>query len=147
MLSAAAGLCKKDKLIRIIGEVEDFGGVRRILATDLRPLSSGNELTNHFLEVSDSCDKHVQRTQLGKIKGGAVDGLGNVARSAMSQGLARRSVHARDMLDDTGTWDPMLLNAVCLGIQAITGELVQNDSLDRSLLLIFQTNSSTLFLK
>ncbi|KAL7531603.1 hypothetical protein ACHAWF_003839 [Thalassiosira exigua] len=55
-------VCKEQTYVRIIGQLEDFGGQRRILATDVRSLSSGNELTDHFLDVKQSYDKH-QETQ------------------------------------------------------------------------------------
>ncbi len=43
--------------IRVIGEVEDYYGVHEIIAFDVRPVSSGNEVTYHFLEVTYSFEK------------------------------------------------------------------------------------------
>lgn len=49
-------ICKLQTYVRVIGQVEDFGGERHFLATDVRPLSSGDDVTNHFLEVAKSYD-------------------------------------------------------------------------------------------
>lgn len=56
-------VCREHTYIRIIGQIEDFGGERRILATDVSPVSHGNEFTNHFLEVARSYDKYLQMQQ------------------------------------------------------------------------------------
>jgi hypothetical protein len=45
--------------IRVIGEVEDYYGVHEIIAFDVRPVSSGNKVTHHFLEVAYSYEKWV----------------------------------------------------------------------------------------
>ncbi len=42
--------CNGNCYIRVIGEVEDYYGVHEIIASDVRPVSSGNEVTHHFLE-------------------------------------------------------------------------------------------------
>ncbi len=46
--------CNSTRYIRVIGEVEDYYGVHEIIAFDVRPVSSGNEVTHHFLEVAYS---------------------------------------------------------------------------------------------
>jgi hypothetical protein len=46
--------------IRVIGEVEDHYGVYEIIAFDVRPVSSGNEVTHHFLEVAYSFEKTLE---------------------------------------------------------------------------------------
>ncbi len=43
--------------IRVIGEVEDYYGVHKIIAFNVQPVSSGNEVTHHFLEVAYSFEK------------------------------------------------------------------------------------------
>jgi hypothetical protein len=43
--------------ICLTGEVEDFYGVHEIIAFDVQPVSSGNEVTHHFLEVAYSFEK------------------------------------------------------------------------------------------
>ena len=44
--------CNSNRYICAIGEVEDYYGVHEIIAFDVRPVSSGNEVTHHFLEVA-----------------------------------------------------------------------------------------------
>jgi hypothetical protein len=39
------------------GEVTDYYGVHEIMAFDVCPVSSGNEVTYHFLEVAYSFEK------------------------------------------------------------------------------------------
>ncbi len=46
--------CNGNHYICVIGEVEDYYGVHEIIAFDVRPVSSGNEITHHFLEVAYS---------------------------------------------------------------------------------------------
>ncbi len=46
--------------IRVIGEVEDYYGVHKIIAFDVRPVSSGNEVTHHFLEVAYSFENRLE---------------------------------------------------------------------------------------
>ncbi len=49
--------CNRYCYICVIGEVEDYYGVHKIIAFDVRPVSSGNEVTHHFLEVAYSFEK------------------------------------------------------------------------------------------
>jgi aspartyl/asparaginyl-tRNA synthetase len=49
--------CNSNCYIRVIGEVEDYYGVHKIIAFDVRPVSSGNKVTHHFLEVAYSFEK------------------------------------------------------------------------------------------
>ncbi len=45
--------CNRNHYICVlIGEVKDYYGVHKIIAFDVRPVSSGNEVTHHFLEVA-----------------------------------------------------------------------------------------------
>jgi hypothetical protein len=46
--------------IRIVGQIREFDGQRQIVANDVRPVSTGNELTHHLLEVAHSYEKHVK---------------------------------------------------------------------------------------
>jgi hypothetical protein len=41
--------CNGNHYIRVIGEVVDYYGVHEMIALDIRPVSSGNEVTHHFL--------------------------------------------------------------------------------------------------
>jgi hypothetical protein len=46
--------------IRVIGEVKDYYDVYEIIAFDVQPVSSGNEITDHFLEVAYSFEKRLE---------------------------------------------------------------------------------------
>jgi hypothetical protein len=52
--------CNSNCYIHVIGEVEDNYGVYEIIAFDVRPTSSGNEVTHHFLEVAYSFEKRLE---------------------------------------------------------------------------------------
>ncbi len=52
--------CISKHYIRVIGEVEDCYGVHEIIAFDVRPVCSGNEVTHHFLEVAYSFEKRFE---------------------------------------------------------------------------------------
>ncbi len=52
--------CNSNCYICVIGEVEDYYGVHKIIAFDVQPVSSGNEVTHHFLEVAYSFEKTLQ---------------------------------------------------------------------------------------
>ncbi len=46
--------CNGNCYICLIGEVMDYYGVHEIIAFNIRPVSSGNQVTHHFLEVAYS---------------------------------------------------------------------------------------------
>jgi hypothetical protein len=52
--------CNGNCYIRVIGEFEDYYGVHEIIAFNVRPVSSGNEVTHHFLEVAYSYEKQLE---------------------------------------------------------------------------------------
>ncbi len=52
--------CNSDCYICVIGEVEDYYGVYEITALDVGPVSSGNKVTHHFLEVAYSFEKMLE---------------------------------------------------------------------------------------
>jgi hypothetical protein len=52
--------CNGNCYICVIGGVEDCYGVNEIIAFDVRPVSSGNEGTHHFLEVAYSFEKRLE---------------------------------------------------------------------------------------
>lgn len=73
--------CTDHTYIRIIGQVKEYDGARQIIASDVRPLTSGNELTYHFLEVAHSFEKSSKMQQ--QPANGMGYGIGNMAsRSA-----------------------------------------------------------------
>jgi hypothetical protein len=52
--------CNCNRYICVIGEVKYYYGVHEIIALDVRPVSSGNKVTHHFLEVAYSFEKRLQ---------------------------------------------------------------------------------------
>jgi replication factor A2 len=52
--------CKSNCYTRVIGKVEDYYGVHEIIAFGVQPVSSGNEVTHHFLEVAYSFEKRLE---------------------------------------------------------------------------------------
>jgi hypothetical protein len=52
--------CNGNCYILVIGEVEDYYGVHKIIAFDVQPVSSGNEVTDYFLEVAYSFEKTLE---------------------------------------------------------------------------------------
>ncbi len=55
--------CNSNCYIRVIGEVEYYYGVHEIIAFDIRPVSSGNEVTHHILEVVYSYEKRLESVE------------------------------------------------------------------------------------
>jgi replication factor A2 len=55
--------CNSNCYIRVIGEIEDYYSVLEIIAFDVRPVSSGNEVTHHFLEVAYSFEKMLEYSE------------------------------------------------------------------------------------
>jgi replication factor A2 len=55
--------CNSNRYIRVIGEVADYYGVHEIIAFDIRPVSSGNEVTHHFLEIAYSYEKRLESVE------------------------------------------------------------------------------------
>ncbi len=55
--------CNSNRYICVIGEVADYYGVHEIIAFDIRPVSSGNEVTHHFLQVAYSYEKRLESVE------------------------------------------------------------------------------------
>jgi hypothetical protein len=55
--------CNKNCYIRVIGEVADYYGVHEMISFDIRPVSSGNKVTHHFLEVAYSYEKRLESVE------------------------------------------------------------------------------------
>ncbi len=51
--------CNSNRYIRVIGEVEYYHEVHEIITFNIRPVSSGNKVTHHFLEVAYSYEKRL----------------------------------------------------------------------------------------
>jgi replication factor A2 len=52
--------CNSNHYICVIGEVKDYYGIHKIIAFNVQPVSSGNEVTHHFLEVAYSFEKKLE---------------------------------------------------------------------------------------
>ncbi len=63
--------CKGSGYICVIGEVTDYYDAKEIRAFDLCPVSSGNELTYHFLEVAFLFEKMMEYAEAEVLR--AVD--------------------------------------------------------------------------
>jgi hypothetical protein len=55
--------CNSNCYICVIGEVADYYGVHEIIAFDIRPVSSGNEVTHHVLKVAYSYEKRLESVE------------------------------------------------------------------------------------
>jgi hypothetical protein len=53
--------CTTNSYVCVIGMVADDFNIRRIIASDVQPVSSGNEITYHMLEVAYSADKVMKK--------------------------------------------------------------------------------------
>jgi hypothetical protein len=60
--------CNGNRYIHVIGEAADYYGVHEIIAFDIRPVSSGNEVTLHFLEVVYSYEKRLESVEDAMMK-------------------------------------------------------------------------------
>jgi hypothetical protein len=60
--------CNCNRYIRVIGEVENYYGVHEIIAFGVQPVSSGNKVTHHFLEVAYSFEKRLEYAEDEKLR-------------------------------------------------------------------------------
>jgi replication factor A2 len=65
---------KEHQYVRIIGKLEEYDGKPQIVALRVRKLTSGNEMTHHFLEVVYEAERYKQSQQ---IAGSASYAMGN----------------------------------------------------------------------
>jgi hypothetical protein len=52
--------CTGNGYIKVIGKIESYFKVKQIVAFDVCPVSSGNELTHHILEAAASWKKSLE---------------------------------------------------------------------------------------
>lgn len=74
--------CQDLTCVKVVGQVKEFDGKRHIQATDIRPVSTKNEITYHLLEVAHSFDKYQKRKESGTGVGMGVGmgyGIGNMS--------------------------------------------------------------------
>lgn len=48
---------KENIYLKIIGQIKDYEGKKMVVANSIRPLTTGNELTHHMLQVTYSAEK------------------------------------------------------------------------------------------
>jgi len=51
---------KEGIYVKVIGQLSDYDGKKQLIANSVQPLSSGNELTHHLLEVMYCAEKYKQ---------------------------------------------------------------------------------------
>jgi hypothetical protein len=112
--------CTINSYVRVIGMVVDDFNMRTIIASDVRPVKSGNEITYHLLEVAYSFDKVMKKQLEEKFDAEllAVD-LNQIVfdyQSAIKK--KRKAEHAINFDDDEGDD----LNAIDLN-SFITGHM------------------------
>ena len=59
--------CTINTYVCVIGMVKDDFNIRTIIVSDIRPVSSGNEITYHLLEVAYSADKVMKKQMEEKL--------------------------------------------------------------------------------
>ncbi len=97
--------CTINSYVCVIGMVADDFNIRTIIASDVRPVSSGNEITYHLLEVVYSADKVMKKQMKEKLDAElmAVD-LDQIVRDYQStinkKQKAKRAVDVDDNDDD-----------------------------------------------
>ncbi len=112
--------CTINSHVHVIGMVADDFNIWTIIASDVRPVSSGNEITYHMLEVAYSADKVMKKQMEEKFNAElmAVD-LNQIIREYQSTIDKKwKAIHAVDF-DDNGDDD---LNAIDLN-SFITGHM------------------------
>ncbi len=62
--------CNSNRYICVIGEVKDYYGVHNIIAFNVQPVSSGNEVTQHFLEIAYSFEKRLEYAEDEMLRAG-----------------------------------------------------------------------------
>jgi replication factor A2 len=81
--------CQDFTCVRVVGQVKEFDGKRHIQATDIRPVTTKNEITYHLLEVAYSFDKYQKRKESGMGVGMGVGmgyGIGNMTSMPKAMG-------------------------------------------------------------
>jgi len=51
---------KEGIYVKVIGQISEYDGKKQLVANSVQPLSSGNEMTHHLLEVMYSAEKYKQ---------------------------------------------------------------------------------------
>ena len=72
--------------VRIIGKMQDYEGKPSVVAYSVRKLTSGNELTHHFLEVVHSLEKYKRASQIVGSPNGMMNASGVTSMSGIQMG-------------------------------------------------------------
>jgi replication factor A2 len=59
--------------VHVVGQINEYDGRRFVQALSIRPISSGNEVTHHMLEVVYSHERHLKQLQGGGANAGATN--------------------------------------------------------------------------
>jgi hypothetical protein len=112
--------CTINSYVCVIGMVADDFNIRTIIASDVWPVSSGNKITYHLLEVAFSADKVMKKQMEEKFdaKLMAVD-LDQIVREYQSTIYKKRKAKRAVNFDDDDNDD---LNAIDLD-SFITGHM------------------------
>jgi hypothetical protein len=104
--------CTINSYVRVIGMVADDFNIRTIIASDVRPVSSGNEITYHLLEVAYSADKVMKKQMEEKFDAElmAVD-LNQIVRDYQSTIKKKRKAERAIDFDDDDDDDLIQVNS------------------------------------
>lgn len=125
--SAAASLRQQASMdhvyIRIIGQIREFEGQRQIIANDVRPISSGNELTYHLLEVAHSYEKYRKAQSDNSMAGmngmGMGIGIGKMATISPSPRGVGMQPYGNNVVGGNGIDDAVVQVIRSLGCEYI----------------------------
>ena len=73
--------------LKIIGQIKDYEGKKLIVANSVRPLTSANEISHHFLEVVHSAEQHKKMDSIVTPPAGSAmnDGIGFGGQAVLQQ--------------------------------------------------------------
>ena len=65
-------LCSKEAIyLKVVGQLKDYDGSKIVLADSIRPISTGNQLTHHFLQVVYQAELYKRGREGGNLGMGA----------------------------------------------------------------------------
>jgi replication factor A2 len=73
--------------LKVVGQIKDYEGKKMLVASSVRPLSTGNELAHHMLQVVHSAEKYKRADSIVAPSGGAAGvGFGNTSMMQTNMG-------------------------------------------------------------
>ena len=97
--------CNDNGYVRVIGTVKDEFGIREIIELDVRPVSSGNEITYHLFEVAYSFDKFMEKKMDEESKAIDLDQIIREEKLAIDTNQEATAAIAFDEDDDLNAVD------------------------------------------